>query len=181
MILRNSESNIKQLDCECLQGGYIFRFNEVEVIKTDTNNNNTDVLSYQCQELFYKELPLIADIENLGFELSQNQVQFIISCTYQDQVINVDNEIEISLDELKQIKLNEFNPILNEFTLLISRAKLISGESQELDNVISVIKRIKDSTIAKINDYQNTNDLMRFKFLDSDITFLKNLLNPFLF
>jgi hypothetical protein len=175
MIKRKSESNIRQLDCEILQGGYLFRFNELQNIR---DTNDSDVVFYEYQELYFDEIPDIKYFEG-KYVLNDNQIQFILTNTYKEDQINNDNVI--SLDELKQIKLNEFNPILNEFTLLISRAKLLYGENQELENVINLIKSTKDNTIALIQGFDNINDLANFKFLDTDINNLKNLLNPFLF
>lgn len=84
------------------------------------------------------------------------------------------------LDELKTQKLEEFDPILNEFSLLVFRTKIVSGENSELDQMINIIKQQKDKTAADINAFTNASELMKFSFKAEYIQAMKNRLKPFL-
>ena len=177
-IQRKTESNIKQLSVEGLQGGFIFRFNEYIVEKE--NMNNESITSYNYDEYFFNELPLIYDVEEIiGNKLSNEQSLFIVN----NSIINIDiiKPQILNLEDLKIQKISEFDPILNDFTILISRAKLITGESDELNRIIGIIKNMKDSTILAINNSISISDLSDFYYKEDDINRLKELLKPYIF
>ena len=177
-IKRLSESNIQQPLVEQLQGGYIFRFNEI--LSQRDNMNGDSITNYNYEEFLFSVLPKIEEVTQItNYELNETQILFIVN----ESVIISDTPIEqiLTLDDLKIKKISDFDPILNEFTLLISRAKIISGESVELNNIIEIIKGVKDSTISNINNFGNIEELSKFFFREEDINNLKNLLKPYLF
>lgn len=177
-IKRKTESNIKQFFAEKLQGGFIFRFNET--ISQKDNMNGEIIINYNYDEYFFNKLPTVSEVEVITNSILNNtQSLFIINETIIEPSIPV--APVLTLNKLKIKKIAEFDLILNDFTLLITRAKLISGESIELNNIIEIIKGVKDTTINSINNFLTIEELSKFNFKKEDINGLKLLLKPFLF
>jgi len=174
-IKRNSESNNSQLSIEKLQGGYIFRFNETLVNKENINGVTTN---YVCEEYFFNELPTIIEVEEITtYNLNEIQILFIINESIVPPLL-----VPITtLSELKLHKISEFEPILNDFALLIGRAKIISDGSQILNNIIESIKLIKNETFNTINNFETIVDLSKYKFNTENIDSIKVLLKQSLF
>ncbi len=85
-----------------------------------------------------------------------------------------------SLEKLKEIKKHEFQPILNDFTLLMDKCQKIKGnDNTELNALISMVTKVKDLTIQKIDGYTDVVELSKFGFKPKDIARLKAQFKPF--
>lgn len=186
-IIRKSVSNLRQNDAEQLQGGHIFRFEQTDIKKYDMDN--TEQIVWECTEIWVDNIintnEITSLITNNNLIFNDFQLLYLINNKndLQDSIdiTNNQNTPVLTLEELKSKKISEFSPIINEFTLLITRAKIISGESESLNNIIEIIKNVKNETILKINNAQSISELFNFSFNENDIKQLKDMLNPFLY
>lgn len=181
---RQSESNQPQQPVELLQGGWVFRNNESSVERESMMGGEPQI-AYTCDEYWIEPQSSIADIEEVTGKLSDQQALFVINNTIGaiiDTVapLPVPDPIQ-SIDDLKASKLAEFGIILNRFTVLISRAKLISGDSTDLDVVIETIKGVKDQTVNTLTSFSEIADVQKFSFKEEDIQAMEDMLKPYLF
>jgi hypothetical protein len=163
-IKRISESDTKQMDIEALQAGHIFRFNHKYIDD-----------KYVCDEYYFKDLSEQVEIENIiNNKLNDEQALYVFK-----NLNNINND-NLTYQNIIDFKYNEFSKILNDFTILVSRAKMLN-DCSDLDNIISIIKDTKTTTIEKMNQCLTITDICRFRFKNEDIDYLKNILKPYLF
>ena len=180
---RQSESNQSQQSCELLQGGWIFRNNESSVDRESMMGGEPQI-AYTCDEYWIEPQSSIVDIEQVTGKLSDQQALFVINNTDSGTIIETVASLAApieSIEDLKSSKLAEFGLILNRFTVLISRAKLISGDSTDLEKVIETIKAVKDQTVSTLNSFTEIADVQKFSFKEDDIQGLEDMLKPYLF
>lgn len=116
--------------------------------------------------------PIDPDLEQYGqpyFDADMDKVVFPV----------VEKSLPV-LGDLQKQKIAEFLPIMNDFTTLISQAKLNYPDSTDLDTAIATIRAMKDQTISAINAFTDVKLLVKFKFRSEDIEAMKDLLKPFL-
>lgn len=84
------------------------------------------------------------------------------------------------LEELRSQKLNEFSSVLDEFTTLITRCKLIYGDfNNELNSAIEQTRKMQLGTVATINSIENVKTMLNFQIRPDDIEHYKSLFEPF--
>lgn len=181
---RQSESNQHQQSVELLQGGWVFRNNESSVERESMLGSEPQI-AYTCDEYWIEPQSSIADIEEVTGKLSDEQALFVINNIIGAIVDTVAPLSEpdpiLNIDDLKASKLAEFGVILNRFTILISRAKLISGDSTDLEVVIETIKGVKDHTVSALTSFTEIADVQKFSFKEQDIQAMEDMLKPYLF
>ena len=181
---RQSESNQSQQAVEALQGGWVFRNNETTVERGSMMGGEPQT-AYICDEYWVEPQSSIADIEQVTGKLNDEQALFVINNSAIKPII-VDTvapqpEPIQNIEDLKTSKLAEFGVILNRFTILISRAKLISGDSADLEAVIETIKGVKDQTVSTLTSFTDIADAQKFSFKEEDIQAMEDMLKPYLF
>lgn len=180
---RQSESNQSQQSVEALQGGWVFRNNESSAERESMMGGDPQIV-YKCDEYWIEPQSSISDIEQATGKLNDEQALFVINNTTTNYIIEAVAQqpgVIQSIEDLKTSKLAEFGVILNRFTVLISRAKLISGDSAHLEAVIETIKGVKDQTVSTLSSFTEIADVEKFAFKEEDIQAMEDMLKPYLF
>ena len=100
---------------------------------------------------------------------------------YVKEIIN-NQTTTLTLEQRKQQFINEFNVVINDFTLMTSRCQINYGEDNTaLNAVLDVIKDKKNRTLERINALATIEAAMAFKINPLEVAYLKNLYAPFLF
>lgn len=88
--------------------------------------------------------------------------------------------VQPDLETMRQQRLNEFDIVLNEFAVIISRCELVSGrDNAGLNAVIEQARQMRTQTIAAINAISDIEQMKAFHIRPEDVNTMKSLFNPF--
>lgn len=86
----------------------------------------------------------------------------------------------VTLEELKLKLKNELSGVMNEFVTIITRCKILYGDSNEgLNAAIEAARAMKDQTIAAIDSFTDAKALNIFKIKPEDVAYFKSLFEPY--
>lgn len=84
------------------------------------------------------------------------------------------------LEELRAQRLSEFSAVLDQFAVLITKAKLISGDDDPaLNAAIAQTRQMRVDTLAAIRAIDNVEAMRAFRIRNEDVDYFKSLFEPF--
>ncbi len=112
--------------------------------------------------------PVLQDLGEPYFDAENDIVKYNV----------VDKELPAIADVRKE-KLAALSSVMNDFSLLISRAKLLYPTDEGLNTIIETIKTVKAKTVNDIETLE-LQALIKYRIKPEDIAYLKGLLEPYM-
>nr|WP_319510351.1 hypothetical protein [uncultured Draconibacterium sp.] len=81
---------------------------------------------------------------------------------------------------VKAERIAEFEAVLDEFAVLISRCQLTYGYNNEgLNSAIAATRAMQQATIAAINSFTDVDSMRAFKIRAEDVEYYKGLFDDY--
>nr|WP_319266069.1 hypothetical protein [uncultured Draconibacterium sp.] len=85
-----------------------------------------------------------------------------------------------NVDELKANLKRDLSRAIDEFAVIITKAKLLYGDDNaELNAAIEEIRTMQRQTMQAINSFTTVDQLLNFRIRQEDIDYFKSLFEPF--
>lgn len=105
-------------------------------------------------------------------ELYFSEVNRVFTCDVMPRVFD--------LEELRAQRLSEFSAVLDQFAVLITKAKLITGDDDPVLNAaIAQTRQMRIDTLAAIRTIDNVEAMRAFRIKEEDVAYFKILFEPF--